>query len=197
MEKAALSPDPSGDLEGNINNPRRTFSARGTRIGAPSTSSAPATRPPGKGNVYLLAGFTLLLVVLIVLWYTAPAWEGSFGLGPKPSPSPQSYVSLNITEWDFHGPNACWQVPVFSNGGTVILGGTFQGSVSLPYPGGSSGPDCTAESVQVETSGFVLQNTNAPVTVGPGGSERLFVNVTVPDSVYTGSLPISITTVSP
>jgi hypothetical protein len=145
----------------------------------------------------LIAGFTVLLLVLIILWYTAPQWEGPLGLLPKKSPPAQSFVSVNITEWAFTGPAVCWQVPVFSYGGTVIVGGTLQVSVDLAYPGGLTGPSCTAQSVQVLTHGFVLQNSNAPVTVVPGGAEYLHVNVTVPDTVYNGSLSMSVVSASP
>jgi hypothetical protein len=115
----------------------------------------------------------------------------------NPSPPSQSFVYLSATDWSFHGPSACWQEPVFSTGGTVLLGGTFEGSVSLLYPGGTTGPNCTAESVQVLTTGFLLQGSNAPITVAPGADEYLFVNVTVPSATYSGALAMSITVVSP
>ncbi len=145
----------------------------------------------------LIAGFTLLLVVLIVLWYTAPDWEGPLGLGPRNSGPTQSFVSINVTQWTFSGPPTCWQGSEFSYGGIVPLAGTLGSSVALPYPGGLMGTDCTAQSVQITTSGFTLLGSNAPVTVSPGGSERLYVNVTVPNSTYTGPLAISVSVVSP
>jgi hypothetical protein len=168
----------------------------GNRIGA--DSAAPASPPGGRAraNNYLIAGFTLVLVALVVLWVTAPEWESALGLGPKEGPTAQ-FVSLNVTTWAFQGPAACWQGQLFSFGGTVPVAAAFEGSVSLPYPGGLTGANCTVRSVQVVTADFQLLNSNAPLTVPPGGAARLFVNVTVPDSTYSGPLGMSVTVVSP
>jgi hypothetical protein len=166
-------------------------------MGEDSASPTLSPSPRSNANGYLIAGFTVLLVIMIILWYTAPQWEGPLGLGPKNSTPAQSFVSVNITEWTYTGPAACWQGSVFSYGGTVSLGGIFHGSVNLPYPGGLTGPNCTAQSVQVLTPGFVLQGSNVPVVVSPGGAGRLFVNVTVPGVVSSGPLSMTVTTVSP
>ncbi|MCI4373170.1 MAG: hypothetical protein L3K02_05960 [Thermoplasmata archaeon] len=137
-----------------------------------------------------------MVALFAVVWVTAPEWERS--LGPvQPQPASESFVFMNLTTWSFSGPATCWQSPVFSNGGTVLLNGTFNTSVSLVSPAGSSGPTCTAESVGTLTRGFIIQSTNAPVTVAPGGSARLFVNLTVPSEPYTGPLSMSILTRSP
>ena len=85
---------------------------------------------------------------------------------------------------------------MYSSGGTVLQGSIFPGSVSLPYPGGLAGPNCTALSVQVLTSGFVVVQSNTPLTVPPGAVEQLFVNVTVPRAAYTGVLSIAVTVAS-
>jgi hypothetical protein len=157
---------------------------------------APAS-PRSNANRFLIAGFTLLLLILIILWYTAPQWEGPLGLGPNRPPPAQSFASINITQWTFSGPTSCWQGSVFSFGGTVAVGGTFQVSVSLPYPGGLVGPNCTARSVTLLTTGFTLLNSNAPLTVAPGDAGRLFANVTVPETAYAGPLSVSVAVGSP
>jgi hypothetical protein len=143
----------------------------------------------------LIAGFTLVIVVLVVLWLTAPQWEGP--LRPNPSPPSQSFVSLNVTNWVMTGPAACWQGTFVSVGGTILVGGTFPASLSLPYPGGSTGPNCTARAVGVTTPGFALDDANVPVTVPPGGHAWLYANVTVPNAAYNGPLSITVTVASP
>jgi hypothetical protein len=132
--------------------------------------------------------------VLVVLYVTAPQWDGAFQ--PNNPPPSESFVYLSATNWTFHGPSACWQEPLFAFGGTVLQSGTFEGSVSLPYPGGLTGPNCTAQSVQVVTAGFTLEGSNCPLTVRPGEDGQLFVNVTVPDSTFSGALSMLVTVVS-
>jgi hypothetical protein len=156
-----------------------------------------ASAPPSRGNGILIAGFTILLVILVVLWYTAPAWEGPLGLGPKNPGSSQSFVSVTTTNWTFAGPASCWQGTVFSYGGIVPFGGLLEGSVALPYPGGATGPNCTAQSIELTTSGFTLIDSSTPVLVSPGGGGRLYMNVTVPDYAYTGPLSVSVGVISP
>jgi hypothetical protein len=155
----------------------------------------PPPWPSRKANNLVVGAFAVVLAVLILLWYTAPQWDGAFR--PKNPPPGPSYVSVNITEWAFAGPADCWQESVFSNGGVVPLNGTLHTSVALPYPDGLTGPNCTAQSVQVLTHDFVYANSNAPITVPPGGAARLYVNVTVPGAVYTGPLMMLVTAVSP
>jgi hypothetical protein len=138
----------------------------------------------------LLAGFTIVLVIFIVLWVTAPQWEGPFQ--PHTPLPPQSFVSVNVTDWTFTGSTLCWQNAVFSNGGTIPLAGTFHAVLNLPYPGGVTGPKCTAQTPNVLTPGFALQNSNAPVSVAPGNDQLLYVNVTVPATAYGGPLSISL-----
>jgi len=145
----------------------------------------------------LIAAFAVVLVVLILLWDTAPQWEGPLGLGPKGSSGEQSYISVNVSRWTFNGPSACWQGSVLSYGGIVLVGGVLPVSVNLPYPGGLSGPSCTADSVRVLTAGFSLLGSSAPVLVVPGAAERLYVNVTVPSTTFTGPLNMSVDVVSP
>lgn len=140
-------------------------------------------------------GLVVILAVFGVLWVTAPQWEGTLGI-IHPAPTPPGYVYLNLTTWGFSGPAVCWQGTPFSPGGTVPVNGTFEASVVLAYPGGTTGPNCTAGSVRALTAGFTVQNSNAPVTVGPNQSGRLFVNLTVPATLYNGPLALSVITTS-
>jgi hypothetical protein len=135
----------------------------------------------------------VLILALLVLWVTAAQWDGPFRPAPPPS---QSFVYLNDTAWSFHGTPSCWQEPLVSVGGTVLFGGTFHASVDLSYPGGVSGPTCSAQSVVVLTSGFTLLGSNAPIAVAPGGDGHLEVNVTVPTTEYSGALAISVAVVA-
>ncbi len=171
--------------------------SRGTRIEEKSVQPAPSWPRRQNANSYLIAAFAIVLVVLIILWDTAPQWEGPLGLGPKGSSGGQSYVSVNVSRWTFNGPAVCWQGSVFSYGGIVLVGGVLPVSVNLPYPGGLVGPNCTADSVHVLTAGFSLVDSSAPVRVVPGAAERLYVNVTAPSSTYTGPLNMSVDVVSP
>jgi len=138
----------------------------------------------------------LVLAAFIGLWVTAPQWEAPLGLN-HPGSTPQVYVYLNLTLWQFSGPSSCWAGSVFSIGGTVPLNGTFHASVALPYPGGTTGAACTAETIQVVTTGFSIQTSNVPVTVAPGQSGHLWVNLTAPATPYNGPLTMTVVTASP
>ncbi len=135
------------------------------------------------------------IVVLVILVVAYPRWwSGSGGGGSNPPTQQFSY--LNRTLWTFEGPTACWQGSQFSFGGTIALNGTFHADVGLTYPGGLSGPTCTAQAVSVVTHGFSLKNANVPLSVAPGTEAFLYANVTTPGSPYTGELSIQVTVVT-
>ncbi|MCI4365141.1 MAG: hypothetical protein L3K10_03650 [Thermoplasmata archaeon] len=143
----------------------------------------------------MIFGVVVILAAFVLLWVSAPQWDGP--LRPAgPRPTAQSYVYLNDTSWQFTGATGCWS-PIISIGGTIPIGGIYEAAVDLPYPGGASGPACTAQSVHVNSAGFALVDSTLPQTVGPGHATWIYVNVTVPGAQYTGALTLLITVSSP
>jgi hypothetical protein len=131
----------------------------------------------------------VILVVFLVLWFTAPEWQGYFRPGPTTGPQ---FALVNTTVWQFGAHPPCWPNQVGA-GGTVPVGTVFSASVLLTYPLGNSSPPCTISSIRIETAGFTLVGSDTPLTIGPNETGRLFANVTVPADAYTGSLTVDVT----
>jgi hypothetical protein len=139
----------------------------------------------------MLVGTVVIVISAGTLWVTAPRWEPAVGWGPAPA-APEQFVYVNVTDWTFAGPPGCWEGTVFSVGITVPLGGSLNVSVNLPSPANSTGPSCLASTVRASTAGFVLQTTNAPLSVGPGDTGRLVAELRAPGAAYSGPLGLSV-----
>jgi hypothetical protein len=158
----------------------------GTPIPPPST---PSNQTP---LVHLLVGAVAVGLAFMLLWVSAPVWEGFIRPAPSGPPPPQDFVLLNTTVWHFSGSPPCWLNQV-GPGATLPASAVFEAKLHLTYPLGNTSSPCAIESVAPQTSGFTLFSSNTPLVIASGQVATLEANVTVPSTSYTGSLTLLVT----
>jgi len=129
----------------------------------------------------------VIFVAVVVAAYYLINWGANSTAG----------VQITAVDWSFSGATNCWT----SSTSAGITGGTsseFAATTELTYTAGLFEPSsCTVQSVSIQTPGFSLVNSNAPIVVHTGGEQTLSVTVESPSSPFFGALTIVVTVSSP
>lgn len=143
--------------------------------------------PPRKSNTTLVV--VIVVVALVVVGGLAAA---AYFLGAA-----SHTVTITAENINFAGATNCWTSSTGS--GEVVPGGAqFTTTWTLSYTAGAFDPDrCTVQSVSVQTVGFSLVNSNAPLTVLSGGTQSLTIRLQAPNADFTGVLTLLLTVTSP
>ncbi len=99
-------------------------------------------------------------------------------------------VRVTVVNWS--GSNPCGELAGQAGPGFFASkGGTTAYTTSAYNP--SATASCTLHSVTSATPGFAVVSSNTPLTLGPGRTATLSLNLTVPNETYFGALTLSVT----
>lgn len=156
-------------------------------------SPRPTPRRPGRRTGLLVAVGAILVVVVLVV---ALLWGlGLGGLRPSGSSSkagpPPTEVRVSVVNLGFlPSNNSCFSSPYQStHAETVLAGGVLTYNVSLSDGNPNTAHSCVVTGLFVNTSGFSLQSSNAPVGVGTG-SATLSFTLQTPSLAFNGSVQV-------
>jgi hypothetical protein len=138
----------------------------------------PSLRKKSYRGVWIGVAVMFAVVILVLATLYVLFWE---------NPT----VKITAIEYQFTGDSCVGWDDGAGNGTTVHAGQSFNGSILLTNaePAGN----CTAENVTTTSGGFSVTNSDAPISVVPGGEIDLTFVIHTPSYTYTGVITLVIT----
>jgi hypothetical protein len=189
-------PAPTGYAAPPPHGPTQPYPGQGWQTPPQMGYPQPPPQPKSHTGIYVAVA---VIFVVVVLGGAALAYENahpsSSGSGNN---SPPQTVVITATNLNPQGGNGnCWTSST-GTGGTIAAGSDFSTSWTLSYPGGLFKPaSCTVQSASVQTPGFTIVSSNAPLTVSAGGTQTLTVVLGTPSTDYTGTVTLELTVTAP